>query len=192
VFNKSTSNPVGDGLDGEADVVVDIGAQNLSGVERFYFKDVAAGSVLFTPTAGAYLMVRRKTDPTIYAVYRVDKETTAFSNTRLYHVTSLFAGSTSFTTGDTFTVQLVPGEQRHKVGAASIANDSDTVTVSFAESFFDDEYVVSATLVNKIDTYPSYFMLAVTAQTASGFTIRLSGNTDTANYVIHWRATRNP
>lgn len=75
-----------------------------------------------------------------------------------------------------------------QVGIENIPSGSNTKTINFSESFNDDNYVIISNLENKLDTTPSVYPVLIKNKTASGFTVELSGETDSSNYYLNWAA----
>jgi len=73
-------------------------------------------------------------------------------------------------------------------GRTAIGNGTDTVSPTFAGSFADTNYTLVVSITNVTDSPPSDFMWKVTAKTTGGFTVVLSGNTNSANYVLEYFA----
>lgn len=80
--------------------------------------------------------------------------------------------------------------QYHKFGVAAIANTSSSVAVTFGTAFSTGLHMVVCT-VEHIGGTPLTFAIIITAKAATGFTITLSGNTDDADYKLHWSAYGN-
>jgi hypothetical protein len=74
-------------------------------------------------------------------------------------------------------------------GKQAIPNGVAQVSVGFAD-IGDTNYIVNATMANTTDSPPSIYAYIVSATTTSGFTVSFIGDTDSANYVLHWSVLR--
>lgn len=92
-------------------------------------------------------------------------------------------------TGDV-TINSSTVDSLTKQGIESISNASSTVAVTFTEAFSDTTYSIEATIVNTTDGTPSQYSYIVTSKATTGFTLTLSGATDSANYDLEWIATK--
>jgi len=61
-----------------------------------------------------------------------------------------------------------------------------SIAVTYAAAFADTNYAVLANLINTIDPNPAIYAQTIIAKTTTGFTVLLSGETDSANYVLDW------
>jgi hypothetical protein len=77
-------------------------------------------------------------------------------------------------------------EKTNQFGTQSISNASSTVSVTFTNAYGDTNYIVIANIVNTTDSTPSQFAYTITAKSTTGFTMTLSGDTDSAHYVLEW------
>lgn len=75
-------------------------------------------------------------------------------------------------------------------GQQAIANAASTVTVTFGAAESDTNYYITATLENTTDSPPSIYAIIVSGKTVNGFTVTLSGVTDSANYKLNWHLNR--
>lgn len=75
-----------------------------------------------------------------------------------------------------------------KSGQVSIANTADSVAVTFGTSFSSNCDIVLFSLQNTVDATPKHYTLQLTAVAATGFTVTLSEDTDSANYKLNWIA----
>ena len=71
-------------------------------------------------------------------------------------------------------------------GIQSISNSSNTVSVTLPSSYSTATYSIAATIENTTDSTPAQFAITITSKSTTGFTIELSGNTDSANYKLSW------
>lgn len=73
-------------------------------------------------------------------------------------------------------------------GIESISEGSTSVNVIF-DSVITADYVLVVSLENRIDAEPSVYPTLVRNKAATGFTVEFSGDIDSDNYYLHWRAT---
>lgn len=78
-----------------------------------------------------------------------------------------------------------------KSGFESIGIDEDSVVVTLPTPYDDTSYIIKTSIQNTTDATVSQYAMLVTSKSTSGFTITLSGCTDTANYVLSWITTEN-
>ncbi len=78
-----------------------------------------------------------------------------------------------------------------KFGAEAISNAASTVSVVFGTAFGTACTAVMATIANVTDGSPLQFTYEITTKATTGFTLTLSGTTDSANYVCYWVACGN-
>jgi len=95
--------------------------------------------------------------------------------------------STSFARAD-HVHDLDPDGAALKWGRSSIADASSSLAVSFTTAFTSACDQVNVTVENVTDGSPLHFTVQITARATTGFTVTLSGNTDTANYDVSWIA----
>jgi hypothetical protein len=77
--------------------------------------------------------------------------------------------------------------ESEKSGSESISNASASVSVVFGTAFSDATYGISIAMENVTDDDPLAFGMIVTAKATTGFTVELSGVTDSANYDLNWQ-----
>jgi hypothetical protein len=75
---------------------------------------------------------------------------------------------------------------KSKFGKADIGNASTTVAIVFTTAYADANFRISGSLVNTVDGTPSIYPWIVTVKATTGFTVTLSGATDSANYDFEW------
>jgi hypothetical protein len=75
-----------------------------------------------------------------------------------------------------------------KSGQASIANAADSVAITFGTAFSSNCDTVLFSLQNTVDATPKHYTLQLTTVAATGFTVTLSEDTDSANYKLNWIA----
>lgn len=76
-----------------------------------------------------------------------------------------------------------------KTGSESLSSGVQSINVTFGEAMANTNYKLTYSLLNTTDANPSSYTSVVTAKTTTGFTIQLSGQTDSANYVLEWVTT---
>lgn len=89
-------------------------------------------------------------------------------------------------TGDGLEFAVPCGDPQE--GTINIPNGASTLDVVFAEEFEDDSFVLIVSLENKGDTHPSVFPTLIRNKSVSGFSVEFSGNIDSENYYLNWRA----
>lgn len=62
-----------------------------------------------------------------------------------------------------------------------------SATVTFSTTLSDTNYTVTGDIENTVDGQPSIYSYTTTSKTVSGFTIRLSGTPDSANYKLNYQ-----
>jgi len=72
-------------------------------------------------------------------------------------------------------------------GIDSIGNATDTVNVTFGQTVSGTDYYPTVSIENSTDANPAQFGYIITEKTTTGFTLLLSGLTDSANYKANWR-----
>jgi len=91
-------------------------------------------------------------------------------------------------TGDGVEFVLPDGEAQEGI-STSIVNGAYSTTVNFDRAFTSDQYVLTVGLENTIDLTPSIYPTLLRDKTIDGFTVEFSGNIDSDNYYLNWRAT---
>ncbi len=71
-------------------------------------------------------------------------------------------------------------------GVATIASGIDNIYMVFDTPFISADYIISIDLSNTVDDPTSIYLQGIEDKTTDGFTVRLSGNTDSANYNLEW------
>ena len=74
-------------------------------------------------------------------------------------------------------------------GIEAIPTGVTSVDITFTEAFDNDNYILTVSLENKIDAEPSVYPALIKNKTTTGFTVEFSGDIDTGNYFLNWRAT---
>jgi hypothetical protein len=70
-------------------------------------------------------------------------------------------------------------------GITSISGTADRITITFDEQPNDD-YDLFLALENTVDATPSHYTMLITNKTQTSFTVRFSGNLDSAGYKLNW------
>ena len=73
-----------------------------------------------------------------------------------------------------------------KRGSEAIADDTDSISVTFSTAYNDNVYSVVVNIRNETDTEPSIYSWGIENKLSTGFTLALSGKTDSANYILEW------
>lgn len=74
-------------------------------------------------------------------------------------------------------------------GTDSVPDGVSSTAVSFPRDFVSDDYVLTVALENSIDSEPSVYPTLIKDKTKSGFTVDFSGDIDSGNYILNWRAS---
>jgi hypothetical protein len=75
-----------------------------------------------------------------------------------------------------------------RAGSVSIPNASNTVTVTFSGDIGTSNYSVNLQIQNTVDASPLFLDKIITSQSSTGFTVKFSQNTDSANYNLQYVA----
>jgi len=73
-----------------------------------------------------------------------------------------------------------------QTGIQDIADATNTIVVTLPVEYSDTSYSISSIIQNTADSTPSQFAVTVVSKSTTGFTLELSGNTDSANYKLAW------
>lgn len=84
-------------------------------------------------------------------------------------------------------IELSPSPKTRS-GEVSIANGAAEVSVVFSSDMGTTDYSLSCLLVNTVDASPIFLDKMVTAKSSTGFTVKLSQATDSANYKLNYLA----
>ena len=125
------------------------------------------------------------TETAIY-VYNLDEDSGAAED-----VPKIIAPDTELDSGGNKRWLLIGQVTDTQRGRSSLGNGVTQVGVSFDYPFSDTNFEVIVSLTNTVDALPSQFSLTVSAKTVNGFTVDFSGAMDTANYELHWIASRD-
>lgn len=79
----------------------------------------------------------------------------------------------------------------YRAGKTSISSGVATQAVTFSTTLGTTNYAITCNLLNTTDANPQFQPITVTAQSATGFTVKFNVPTDTANYVLSWNAVVN-
>ena len=85
-------------------------------------------------------------------------------------------------------VSLSQLNAKTRAGSVSIPNASNTVTVTFSSDIGTSNYSVNLQIQNTIDASPLFLDKIITSQSSTGFTVKFSQNTDSANYNLQYVA----
>jgi hypothetical protein len=82
------------------------------------------------------------------------------------------------------TVSGLEGYRAGEEGVVSVGAGVSTINVTFDTAQADSNYTPTFSLQNTVDANPSEYSATVTAKSTTGFSVSLSGPTDTANYKL--------
>jgi hypothetical protein len=85
-------------------------------------------------------------------------------------------------------VNLSQLNAKTRAGSVSIPNASNTVTVTFSGDIGTSNYSVNLQIQNTVDASPLFLDKIITSQSSTGFTVKFSQNTDSANYNLQYVA----
>jgi hypothetical protein len=74
-------------------------------------------------------------------------------------------------------------------GITNITSGASSIFIAFAIRLTNKEYVLTVDLENSIDTDPSIYPILIRNKTVDGFTIDFSGEIDSDNYYLNWKAS---
>lgn len=72
-------------------------------------------------------------------------------------------------------------------GTADISDATDEKAITLPQAYSDTGYSINVNITNTTDGTPSQYACTVITKTTSGFTVKLSGDTDSANYKLEWQ-----
>jgi hypothetical protein len=84
-------------------------------------------------------------------------------------------------------IDSVEAPEAVEEGIEDISNGTDTVSITFSTEQPNTSYAIEATIENTTDATPASFGYVITAKATTGFTLKLSSTTDSANYKLNWR-----
>lgn len=90
-------------------------------------------------------------------------------------------------TGDGLDFVLPSGDTQE--GITSIPTGVVSTAITFNHAFDNENYVLTVSLENKVDSEPAVYPILVKGKTTTGFTVEFSGDIDSDNYYLNWRAT---
>jgi len=125
------------------------------------------------------------TETAIY-VYNLDENSGAPED-----VPKIIAPDTELGSGGNKRWVLIGQVTDSQKGRESLANGIVQVGVTFDYPFDDLNFQIVVNLLNSVDSPPSQYALTISAKTVNGFTVDFSGALDSANYELHWIATRD-
>ena len=76
-------------------------------------------------------------------------------------------------------------------GLENISDNVSSTTITFPNTFSSTDYVLTLSLANTLDANPSVYPTLITDKTTTGFTVDFSGEIDSSNYHLNWRATHS-
>ncbi len=76
-------------------------------------------------------------------------------------------------------------------GTQAIVNGSQTVSVVYPAAMPNLNYSLTFSITNTTDADPIYLIVVDSTKLTTGFTAEFNSPTDSANYVIEWKAARN-
>lgn len=84
---------------------------------------------------------------------------------------------------------VLPGDGEAQEGVLNIPDGVSSTAVTFSRTFSSADYVLTVGLENKLDSEPSVYPVLIKDKTTTGFTVDFSGEIDSSNYYLNWRAT---
>ena len=88
------------------------------------------------------------------------------------------------------TIYNTENSESIKKGTNAILNGVDSLGIIFNSSFGSSLYSVVANIKNNIDPSSSIYSWNIIEKNEYGFTVKLSGVTDSANYCVEWVAVK--
>ena len=127
-------------------------------------------------------------EPSVYPVLIVNKTSSGF--------TAIFSGEIESSnyylnweaTGNISALAPVIGVYDVE-GIINVLYEAHSVYVTFVDQLPTDEYVLNVSLENKVDISPSVYPILIKDKTIVGFTADFSGEIDSNNYYLNWKAT---
>ncbi len=74
-------------------------------------------------------------------------------------------------------------------GVTVLSAGISSIFIAFANQLSSDEYVLTVSLENRMDTEPSIYPALIRNKTINGFTVDFSGEIDSDNYYLNWKAS---
>jgi hypothetical protein len=78
-----------------------------------------------------------------------------------------------------------------RAGRATLASTDQTKSVTFSSALASANYALTCNFENTTDTDPFFIQHFISAKSTTGFTVKFSVPTDSANYVLNWTAIEN-
>lgn len=86
-------------------------------------------------------------------------------------------------------IEFVPINANTQAGIVNIPAGTSSVSVDFSNQYPSIDYILAVSLENKIDVEPSVYPILVKDKTINGFDVYFSGEIDSSNYYLNWKAT---
>lgn len=86
-------------------------------------------------------------------------------------------------------IEFVSPTEGMREGVTNVLSGISSTSISFDSQFSTDDYIVSVNLENKLDINPSVYPTLIKDKTINGFTVDFSGEIDSDNYYLNWKAT---
>lgn len=86
-------------------------------------------------------------------------------------------------------IEFSPINANTQAGIINIPAGASSFSIDFSNQYPSSDYILAVSLENKIDTEPSVYPILVKDKTVSGFDVYFSGEIDSSNYYLNWRAT---
>jgi len=97
-----------------------------------------------------------------------------------------FASTEALVTTSGVIVAQIPSTDGYE-GRQVVTSGTNTVDIDIGVVLGNTEYSPVISIENVVDSPMSIFAYGITTTTTSGFTVELSGNVPTGNYVLNWR-----
>ena len=78
--------------------------------------------------------------------------------------------------------------QPARAATTSLSLNSTSIAISYSTPFVDNDYAVTAVMINTSDTSPKFQPITITAKSASGFTATWNDHLDSNNYSLTYTA----
>lgn len=76
-------------------------------------------------------------------------------------------------------------------GSDAISNGAASVSVVYPAAMPDLNYSLTVSITNTTDADPIYLIIVNTTKLTTGFTAEFNAATDSANYVLEWKVSRD-
>ncbi len=80
-------------------------------------------------------------------------------------------------------------ERQEVQGVTNIVSGSSSVFINFDNQLSANDYVLTINIENSVDIEPSVYPTLIRNKTVDGFTIDFSGEIDSDNYYLNWKAS---